>query len=114
MSNLILGVIFLLFSVLIIFLCIGISSLKAKDAVGFFSFTASATIEEEKIKNYNRAVAMLWFVVSVFVEIVGIPILFLEQNSPLFLVIIFAMVFLVIGMMIAYTKIEAKYRKQVD
>jgi membrane-bound ClpP family serine protease len=47
---------------------------------------------------------------AVFLELFGIPILFVEQNSPVFLIMVFGVVALVIGMMIAYIRIEAKYK----
>ena len=40
----------------------------------------------------------------------GIPLLVLEQNSPMFITVIFGVVVLVIGMMIVYVRIEHKYR----
>lgn len=44
-------------------------------------------------------------------EIIGMPILFIEQNSVFFIPMTFAVVILVIAMMILYMRIEAKYRK---
>ena len=44
-------------------------------------------------------------------SITGIPFLFLEQNSPWFLVVVLAVVFWLIGLMIAYIKTESKYKK---
>lgn len=92
----------------IIFLGIGISCRKSKEAVGFFTFVKPP--EVENIKKYNYAVSVLWFVVAGMFEIIGIPILFLKQNSPLFIPIIFAVMLLVIAMMVVYLKIEEKYK----
>ncbi len=44
------------------------------------------------------------------VEIIGTPLLFLEQNSPMFVPVILGVVALVIGMMIVYFRIQAKYK----
>lgn len=63
------------------------------------------------MKAYNIAVSVLWFVAAGVIEILGIPMLFLEQNSPLFIIVTFAVVILVIVMMVTYIKIEAKYKK---
>ena len=41
-------------------------------------------------------------------ESAGLPILFLKQNSPVFIVIIFIVMILVLAMMMIYTRIEAK------
>ena len=93
----------------IIFLGIGISCRKSNEAVGFFSFVEPPTVKD--VTAYNNAVAVLWFVAAGLLEVIGIPILFLEQNSPLFIPIIFAVVILVAVMMVVYLKIEAKYKK---
>lgn len=42
----------------------------------------------------------------------GIPFLFLKQNSPVVFLIVFGVIALVIGMMIAYLRIEEKYGKK--
>lgn len=98
--------------VAVIFLGIGIGSRKANKAVGFFTFTKPPIAENIKnIKQYNKAVSVLWFASAAVFEIIGIPIIFLEQNSPIFVLIIFAAVFLMIVMMAAYIMIEAKYKK---
>lgn len=94
--------------VAIIFLGIGISCHKSQEAVGFFTFVKPPTVEN--IEHYNHAVSLLWFVSAILLEMIGIPILFLKQNSPLFIPVIFAVIILVIGMMVAFYRIEAKYR----
>lgn len=95
--------------VAVIFFGIGISCCKSREAVGFFTFVKPPTVEN--VEHYNRAVSVLWVVVSIVFELISVPFLFLEQNSPIFLLMAFAMLILVIGMMIAYSKIEAKYRE---
>lgn len=45
-------------------------------------------------------------------EVIGLPILFVEQNSPLFILVIFEVVILVIAAIIIYLRIEKKYRQQ--
>ena len=95
--------------VALIFLWIGINCRKSKEAVGFFTFVEPPTVKD--VTAYNNAVAVLWFVAAGVLELIGIPILFLKQNSPLFILIIFAVVILVIVMMMLYLKIESKYKK---
>lgn len=92
-----------------IFLAIGISCRKSHGAVGFFNFVKPPTVVN--VEQYNRAVSTLWFVVAIVFEIVGIPLLFLKQNSPYFVLLVPVVFILVIGMIIAYLKIEAKYKK---
>lgn len=92
-----------------IFLGIGISCRKSNEAVGFFTFVKPPSVEN--VMQYNNTVAVLWFIAAGALEIIGIPILFLKQNSPLFILIIFAVMILVIAIIIAYLRIEAKYKK---
>lgn len=92
----------------LIFAAIGLCAWKSKTAVGFFTFVKPPAVKN--IKKYNHAVSILWFIFSIVLEIIGIPILFIEQNSPVGIVIPFAVVFLVISMIIAYLRIEAKYK----
>lgn len=100
---------FVIFSIVAgIFLCIGISARKSKDPVGFFTFVKPPTVKE--VEKYNHAVSLLWIVAAVMLEIIGVPVLLLEQNSPLFIPLIFAIMILILVMMIVYTRIEAKYR----
>lgn len=93
-----------------IFLSIGISCRKSSAAVGFFTFVKPPIVED--VKRYNNAVSILWFVAAGILEIIGIPFLFLKQNSPLFILMIFAVVILLILMMILYFKIESIYKKR--
>ena len=95
--------------VALVLLSIGISCRRANEAVGFFTFIKPPKVEN--VKDYNIAVSILWFVAAGVTEILGIPMLFLEQNSPIFIFVMFAVVILVIAMMIAYIKIEAKYKQ---
>lgn len=91
-----------------VFLIIGLSCLKAKEEVGFFTFTKPPKTKD--FKAYNRAVAYLWFVFALGLEVIGIPLLFIQQNSPITIVIVLGTVFFVIGMMIVYGMIEKKYK----
>ncbi len=101
---------FIIWSIVaVIFLGIGISCHKSKEAVGFFTFVKPPVVEN--VERYNNAVAVLWFFFAGVFEILGIPLLFLKQNSPLFIPVIFAVVILDIVTMIVYIKIEAKYKK---
>ena len=92
-----------------IFVGIGISCCKSREAVGFFTGCKPPTIEN--VEQYNKAVAKLWFVSAGVYEVMGVPLLFLEQNSLLFVPIIFGVVIGLIAMMVAYLRIEAKYKK---
>ena len=95
-------------SVMLLFVGIGISCLKSDEAVGFFS--GCKPPEVENVYGYNKAVARLWFVSAFIYEIMGIPLLFLEQNSLLFVPMILAVPIGVIVMTVVYLRIEKKYR----
>lgn len=93
-----------------VFLGIGISCRKSHEAVGFFTFMKPPMIED--VEQYNHAVSILWFVAAAIIEIiVGIPFILLQEDSPLWIPVIFAVMILIIVMIIAYLRIEAKYKK---
>lgn len=101
---------FIIWSIVtVIFLGIGISCRKSRKAVGFFTGCKPPAIEN--VEQYNKAVSKLWFVSAGVYEIMGVPLLFLEQNSLLFVPIIFGVVLGLIVMMVVYLRIEAKYKK---
>lgn len=92
----------------LVFLGIGISCLKSSKAVGFFTGVKPPIVED--VKGYNRAVSTLWFVVAILLELMGVPFLFLEQNSAYFIFLALPVMALVIGMIVTYLRIEAKYK----
>ena len=79
---------------------IGISGWKSEKAVGFFTFLEPPKVND--VKKYNHAVSTLWIVSAILLEVLGIPLLVLEQNSPVFIP--------VIGMIIAYIRIEHRHK----
>lgn len=94
----------------LLFLIIGISSKISKKPAGFFSNCKAPEVTD--VKKYNNAVAKIWFVAAVIFELLGVPFLVLEQNSPIFILIMLPIPFLIILMVVVYLKIEAKYRKK--
>ena len=95
--------------VVIIFMLIGISAWKSKQEVGFFTFATPPKMKD--VVKYNHAVGKLWFSFAAILEVIGIPFLFIEQNSPIFILIIFEVMILVIAVIIIYLRIEKKYRQ---
>ena len=91
-----------------IFVIIGISAWRADEPVGFFTFQKPPEVTD--IKGYNHAVAKIWFVFAVVMELLGLPLL-AGQNSPYIMLSVFGAMFGVIGISVAYLKIEAKYKK---
>ncbi len=101
---------FIIWSIVtVIFVGIGISCRKSNEAVGFFTGCKPPVVED--VNRYNKAVSKLWFVAAGVYEVMGVPLLFLEQNSLLFIPIIFGVVIGLIIMMVVYLRIEAKYKK---
>mgnify|MGYP004523345997 CR=1 FL=1 len=92
----------------LIFVYIGITTRKSNMPVNLFTFGDAPKVND--IKGYNKAVSNLWLVFAILFEVVGVSLLFIKQNSPLVILIVLGVVFLVIGMMVTYTKIESKYK----
>lgn len=102
---------FIIWSVVaLIFLSIGFSCRKSDEAVGFFSFAEPPTVSN--VKDYNNKVGLLWIISSIVFEIIGIPMLFLKQNSPLVILIVFAIIIWVIVLIVVYLRIEEKYNNK--
>ena len=101
---------FIIWSIVtILFVGIGLKCRKSDEPTGFFIGCKPPIVED--IQRYNKAVSKLWFAAAVIYEIMGMPLLFLEQNSLFFIPIIFGVVVGLIVMMVVYLKIEGKYRK---
>ena len=92
----------------IVFLSVGIKSWNEKKEAGFF--TGAKPPKMRDVKAYNHAVAKIWFVVALLFECIGIPLIFIQQNSPWTFVIVGAALILIIAMMVVYTKVEDKYK----
>lgn len=92
----------------LIFVYISITIRKSNIPVNLFTFGDAPKVKD--IKGYNKAVSNLWLVFTLLFEMIGISLLFIKQNSPLVILIVLGVVFLVIGMMVMHTKIESKYR----
>lgn len=100
---------FILWTIIsIVFVYIGITTRKSNKPVNLFTFSDVSKVND--VKGYNRAVSNLWLVFTVLFEMIGISLLFIKQNLPFVVLIVLGVVFLVIGMMVAYIKIESKYR----
>ncbi|MBR3311202.1 MAG: hypothetical protein IKG15_05165 [Solobacterium sp.] len=101
---------FLIWTVLaVIFLCIGIYCRSSRKPVGFWANSQPPKIRD--VQKYNYEMSRLWMVYALLFECTGIPFLFLKQNSPVFIIPVLANVFLAIGIMAVYGKIESKYIK---
>ena len=100
---------FILWTIIsIVFVYIGITTRRSSIPVNLFTFSDVPKVND--VKGYNRAVSNLWLVFTVLFEMIGISLLFIKQNSPFVVLIVLGVVFLGIGMKVAYIKIESKYR----
>ena len=88
---------------------VGIWTWNAKKPAGFFAGVKPPEVTD--VRKYNHSVATLWFLYAGLFEAVGLPFLFLKQNSAAFLPVVLGTVILTIAFMIGYTHIENKFRK---
>lgn len=65
--------------------------------------------EFNDVKSYNCFVDVLIFSAAAF-EMTRLPLLFVEQNSPFTVFLIFAPIVIVIAIIIVYIRIEIKFR----
>lgn len=94
--------------VALIFLIIAIVDFRSEKPVGFY--TGVKPPEVSDVKKYNRAVGIIWLVYFAVFELLGLTLLFYEQNSPAFIIPILGVVFLTIGIIVAYNMVLAKYK----
>lgn len=93
----------------LIFLFVGISAWNKKEPVGFFTFVSPPKVSN--VTGYNHSVAKLWFFFATVMLLLGLP-MFAGQNSPLIIISIIGLLFLVIAVVIIYLHIEEKYREK--
>ena len=98
-------------AVSLLLLGIGFWSWNSGKAFGFYSGVKPPEVKD--VRKYNHSVAVLWFAYALLFWLLGIPFLFLKQNSALFLVSILGTVAITLALVIAYQKILQKYRKEV-
>ena len=94
--------------VALVFVLIGIASWKSEVEIGFFIGVNPPKMKD--VKAYNHAVAKLWWFFAGAFEVIGVPLIFIEQNSPVAMVIVLLVPLLIVGIMIAYHKIANKYK----
>lgn len=87
---------------------IGIRTWTSRGAAGFF--TGVKPPEVTDVRKYNRAVALLWFAYVALFWLLGLPLLFMRQNSPVFLLSILGTAVISIALTVVYNRILEKYR----
>ncbi len=94
-------------AVFLVLLGIGIWSWRSRKAVGFFSGVKPPEVTD--VRRYNRSVAVLWFVYAGLFELMGLPLLFLKQNSAGFLWSLLGIPLITIGLLIVYNRILRRF-----
>ena len=89
---------------------IGIWAWFSRKAAGFYAGVEPPKVTD--VRKYNHAVAVLWFVYAALFELLGIPLLFLKQNSAGFILPVLGIPVITIGLVIAYNRILSKYQQQ--
>ena len=87
----------------------GVYALRSKTAVNFFAGVKVPEIKD--VKKYNRAVAWMWFIYAFVYECLGLPLLFLEQNSAGFVITVLGVVGATLGLVIVYYFVMARFSK---
>ena len=88
---------------------IGVSCLRSAGPAGFFTFVQAPRVRD--VQAYNRAVARIWFAFAAAMEVLGLPLLHAQQNSPVFLIPALGVPVLAIGAGIVYTIVENRYKE---
>lgn len=94
----------------LLFLGFSVHCWSAKKAVGFFANAQPPEVSD--IPAYNRAVARIWLVMGVLFELLGLPFLYAQQDSPIFIFLTLGVVFLMLGCIVAYVFTVNRYRKK--
>ena len=96
--------------VFLLFLGIGVWAWRSENAVGFFSGVKPPAVSD--VRKYNRSVAVLWFAYAILYELLGLPFLFLKQNSAGFLLSVLGVPVISIALMMVYSRILRRYEQK--
>ena len=96
--------------VFLMILGIGIWAGRSEKAVSFFTGTKPPEVTD--IRKYNRSVAALWFVYAGLFELLGLPLLFLQQNKTGFLWAVAGVPVITIGLAVVYSRILRRYERK--
>ena len=96
----------------VLYLFIGIFSMRSKKAVNFFANVETAKNISD-VAAYNKAVGKLWIAFAIAFEVFALPFLSTEQNSPFVLLSVLGVVFLIIALVYSYMRILSKYQNKV-
>lgn len=92
-----------------IFAVMGLIHYKSNEVKGV-AHDKVPDIPENNVKAYNHAVGILFWSFSVLLELLGLPLLFLKQNNPIYLITILGTVLSIILLGVVYSRIENHYK----
>ena len=95
-------------SVAVLLAGIGISTWNSRKPAGFFAGIQPPQVKD--VQKYNHSVAILWFIYAVLFGLLGLPLLFLRQNSPGFILSILGVPFITIALVVAYNRILERFK----
>ena len=96
-------------AVSLMLLGIGIWTRRSEKPAGFFSGVRPPEVSD--VRQYNRAVSVIWFIYAILFEMLGIPLLVLKQNSGGFIWSMLGVVFITIALPVVYNRVLLKYQK---
>lgn len=70
------------------------------------------SIEPKAYKEYNLRVGLIWIGFGIYLALIGLPFLLMEDNKLAFLIPILGIVIGVIAVMVIYSKIELKFKQK--
>ena len=89
---------------------IGVLTWRSRKPAGFFAGVNPPEVRD--VRKYNHSVAVLWFVYAILFELLGLPFLFLKQNSAGFVWTVLGVAVISIALMIAYHRILTRYQQK--
>ena len=92
--------------VALILIGIGVYSLVAKKPVSFYSGIEAPKVTDTK--KYNRAVAVLWFVYGILLELFATPFLFMKNNLVVIFITLGGTIAVSIALPIIYSLVIVK------
>ncbi len=95
-------------AIALVFLVIGIRCRSLKGPAAFFTYEKEGPAVKD-VTGYNRSVSKLWLWFAILFELVGVPLLFMRQNSVLVLLYALPVIFMCLGLIIVYLQIRDKY-----
>ena len=92
-----------------VMLAIGMVTRRSAKPAAFFAGVNAPKVRDAK--GYNRAVSRLWFIYAAVLEVIGLPLIYVQQNDPLVMIPVVAAMGATIWLIAAYSRVEQKYTK---